>query len=95
MFFCNNESLSVRKGFPKKSSFFFGFCPNEGGEGSAQIFCPPGGRGNLDKIQKNTHFYSGNLTYLCVAFPLYLCTLSTQTAIDNNCVSPDDIYGII
>ena len=24
----------------KKSSCFFGFCTNQGGEGSAQVFCP-------------------------------------------------------
>ena len=30
----------LREGFTKKSSCSFGFCPNEGGEGPAQIFCP-------------------------------------------------------
>ena len=33
-------SHHLGEGFPKKSSSSFGFCPNEGGEGPAQIFCP-------------------------------------------------------
>ena len=90
----------------KKSSCSFGFCPNEGGEGPAQIFGPlftnciywvnsgmgregetpaqnfwhigikqkvvqvvqirgrVGGRGDLDKIQKNSLFVSGDLPLL-------------------------------
>ena len=93
--------LSLREDIPKKSCCSFGFCPNEGGEGPAQIFvhfsqtvyigsiwgwggrgrplpklfgmlafkksgtsCQiwgrggAGGRGNLDKIQKNSYFFS-------------------------------------
>ena len=33
-------SHHLGEGFPKKSSCSFGFCPNEGGEDPAQIFCP-------------------------------------------------------
>ena len=96
--FCSPSgwNLWLREGFPKKSSCSFGFCPNEGGEGPAQICCPlftnciywvnlgmgregetpaqifwhigvqkkryklsklGGGRGNLDKIQKNSYFW--------------------------------------
>ena len=38
MFFCNNESLSVRKGFPKKSSFFLDFVQMRGGRVLPKFF---------------------------------------------------------
>ena len=91
--------ITIREGFKKTSRCSFGFCPNQGGEGPAQIFCPlftnctlgkfgdgeerggdpcpifwyigikkkwyklskleeGGGRGILDKIQKNSYFFS-------------------------------------
>ena len=34
------KSIDLRDGLPKKSSCSFGFCPNEGGGGPAQFFCP-------------------------------------------------------
>ena len=36
----NYLALSLREDIPKRSSCSFGFCPNEGGEGPAQTFCP-------------------------------------------------------
>ena len=33
-------SYHIRECFTKKNRCSFGFCPDEGGEGPAQIFCP-------------------------------------------------------